>query len=536
MAEEEMIDVEGVLARPYLKHKAKSLESPVGGGDERKRGKNEKEWMEGKKQKPHPEESTREEGTDAGGRSSKVTGSSSSSKVSPSFTLDQVEDLIQHAEVCAMQDLREREAKQSSSSQAWTQEVRARVVGLFANSPEGVSFHQVAKILHELLVFLNDGSTCRPLSTAGKRSMFPLPVPEVMASQGGRRDMLVALVHGLNSLHGCGAATSTNSVSRQALKRLESAVQGCEFLDEKVIPTDFSAFLSHRGMDYQGDEVKVAKKITWKGVAGSLPSEVGTLDILEFCEGGVRHFIENMEDYLVPSEMQVLGKTPRAMVDDDEWPEVARGLIECGLCKVMAEKDLFHVGGMPLKNGLFAVSKEEFSGETELLGLIMNLKPLNSLTRALEGDTSTLPAITSLGTMYLDEDEILCTSSENIRCFFYLFRLPRFWYRYLSFGRPVPGELCPPGVLPGAGFLVARVLPMGYANSVGIAQHIHRRVVRRCLASIYPPVGGEQESRRDRVATVSSSVFRVYLDNFDFLQRLGREELHLQLSGIASRC
>lgn len=462
MAEEEMIDVKGVLTRPYLKHKAESLESPFGGGSEKKEEKNERGRMKEKRQKPHPKESTREKGPDGSERSSKVT-SSSSSIVSPSFTLDQVEDLIQHAEVCAMQDLRERDAKQSSSSQAWTQEVRARVVDLFADSPEGVSFHQVAKVLHGLLVFLNDGSTCRPLSTSGKRSMFPLPVPEDVTAQEGGYDMLVAMVHGLNSLHGCEAATSTNPVSRQALKRLKSVVQGCEFVDEKVIPTDFGTFFSHRGMDYQGDEVKVAKKITWKGVAGSLPTEVGSLDILDFCEGGVRHFIEHMEDYLVPSEMQVLGKTPRTMVEDSEWPEVARGLIERGLCEVMAEGDLYHVGGQPLKNGLFAVSKEEFSGETELLRLIMNLKPLNSLTRALDGDTSTLPAVTSLGTMYLDDDEVLCTSSEDIRCFFYLFRLPPFWYRYLGFGRPVPDELCPPGVLPG--MVVLHSLTRGRSSS-----------------------------------------------------------------------
>lgn len=114
-----------------------------------------------------------------------------------------------------------------------------------------------------------------------------------------------------------------------------------------------------------------------------------------------------------------------------------------GLCEVMNEDELYHVGGRPLKNGMFAVSKEEFAGEVELLRLIMNLKPFNMLSRSMEGDTSTLPAVTSLGAMYLDEDETLCTSSEDIRCFFYLFKLPRQWYRYLAFGRPVPHNLCP---------------------------------------------------------------------------------------------
>lgn len=460
----------------------------------------------------------------SGGEKSGVAESSiegSSSEVSPCFTSQQVDDLIQHAEGRAMQELRERDADRCPPSQWCVARVQSQVSKLFDDSPGGTSFGKVAQVLHGLLVELNDSSVCRPLST-GKRSIFPLPIPEDNGTLGEKYHILLALVHGLNSLHGCSVAPSTNCAARQALKRLESVVQGCEFLDELVAPVDFKSFFSHRGLDYQGEEVKVAKDLTWKGVAGSLPAEVGTLNILDFCEGGVRHSIENMEEFLVPEDMQTIGKTPRTMVSDTEWPEVARGLVKSGLCEVMAESDLYHVQGRPLKNGLFAVSKDEFSGETELLRLIMNLRPFNRLSRPLEGDTATLPSVTSLGTTFLDEDETLCTSSEDIRCFFYLFRLPRRWFRFLGFGKPVPAELCPPGVAVGSGFLVARVLPMGYANSVAIAQHVHRRAVRQCMGSLFPPVGGQQESRRDRVATNSSAFFRVYLDNFDFLERVSR--------------
>eukprot|EP00438_Fugacium_kawagutii_P012767 Skav214216 [mRNA] locus=scaffold489:495523:498308:- [translate_table: standard] len=146
------------------------------------------------------------------------------------------------------------------------------------------------------------------------------------------------------------------------------------------------------------------------------------------------------------------------MVSNDEWPQVAQGLIECGLCEVMDEKELFHVKGQPLKNGLFAVSKDEFA---------------------------------------------------------------------------VPDRLLPKGVAPGRGFLVARVLPMGYANSVAVAQYVHRRVVRQCMGSMHPPVGAEQESRRDKFATSSSSVFRVYLDNFDFLEKLESSEAEVRKGKVS---
>eukprot|EP00438_Fugacium_kawagutii_P016505 Skav226384 [mRNA] locus=scaffold1028:952:4557:- [translate_table: standard] len=476
-----------------------------------------------------------------GGSSKVSTGSkadggkdeSSSKEVSPGFTFAEVEDLIQQAEERAKEDLREAKGSNPGTSQSWAHQVREKVTHLLSSSPQGTSFGQVARVLNDLLEILHDDDLCRPMSTVGKRSIFPLPIPEEHGDLGDKFGILTALTRGLNSLHGCAASSTTNSAALCAQKRLTAVVRDCGFLEEPIQQVNFAEFFRHRGLDYQGDEVRVAKAITWRGVAGSLPDEVGTLDILQYCEGGVKHFIQNMEDYIVPEEMQVIGKTPRTMVSDDEWPQVAQGLIECGLCEVMDEKELFHVKGQPLKNGLFAVSKDEFVGDVELLRLIMNLKPLNQITRAMDGDTSTLPSVTSLGTLFLDEEEVLCTSSEDIRCFFYLFRLPRFWFRYLAFGKAVPDRLLPKGVAPGRGFLVARVLPMGYANSVAVAQHVHRRVVRQCMGSMHPPVGAEQESRRDKFATSSSSVFRVYLDNFDFLEKLEFSEAEVRKGKVS---
>ena len=86
----------------------------------------------------------------------------------------------------------------------------------------------------------------------------------------------------------------------------------------------------------------------------------------------------------------------------------------------------------------------------------------------------------------------------------------------------VPEELLPPGFEGQKGYLVARVLPVGFINSVAIAQHIHRNVVRNSLGGLRPPLGGEAEIRRDRMTTSSSSLYRVYLDNFDQLRRVDR--------------
>ena len=105
--------------------------------------------------------------------------------------------------------------------------------------------------------------------------------------------------------------------------------------------------------------------------------------------------------------------------------------------------------------------------------------------------------------------------------------------RYLGFGLALPRELVPSEFGDEVGILAAKVLPMGFINSVSIAQHVHRLVVRRCLATLQPPLGGESELRRDRVFSNCPNLFRVYLDNFDQLQRVDRS-LALAIQGTVS--
>ena len=66
--------------------------------------------------------------------------------------------------------------------------------------------------------------------------------------------------------------------------------------------------------------------------------------------------------------------------------------------------------------------------------------------------------------------------------------------------------------------LTSCVLPMGFINSVSIAQHVHRNIVswsQRATGGI----GGECEMRKDRVSSNAKAQYRVYLDNFDLVER-----------------
>ena len=76
---------------------------------------------------------------------------------------------------------------------------------------------------------------------------------------------------------------------------------------------------------------------------------------------------------------------------------------------------------------------------------------------------------------------------------------------------------------------------MGFLNSVSLAQHVHRNLVawtgeQFSLAGVNTP---EQELRKDRGFTVSDPAWRVYLDNFDLLERLEATELVSQQGAVA---
>lgn len=138
------------------------------------------------------------------------------------------------------------------------------------------------------------------------------------------------------------------------------------------------------------------------------------------------------------------------------------------------------------------------------------------------GAVDTLPTVAGLNAFYLEEGEVAMMASEDIKCFYYLFKIPSSWQRYMGFSREVPSCLCPPEFQGEPCHLVARVLPMGFLNSVGLAQHIHRNVVGWALKKAGSAGGGERELRRDRPPTVSRDLFRVYLDNWDQIRKVDR--------------
>ena len=93
----------------------------------------------------------------------------------------------------------------------------------------------------------------------------------------------------------------------------------------------------------------------------------------------------------------------------------------------------------------------------------------------------------------------------------------------MAFNKEVSAHLVPEEYRGQTCVLAAKVLPMGFANSVSIAQHIHRNVVRWAKSNMSTTIGGEGEIRKDKAFPASSDRYRVYLDNFDQLEVMDKE-------------
>ena len=362
-----------------------------------------------------------------------------------------------------------------------------------------------------------------------KDDIFPLPVSQAAPLS------LRCTVSALNDLSGYSpdVAEPDLTASKCVQNNLSRLIERFEIWDVPCPEVSFKRLFETRTLDYSGEEIKVAQRLNWVAVSQSLPDGVGRLRLEDFCRLGTLHYVQNFTDHLLPEDAIKVPRPPSVMVEPGEWDKVCKGLVEKNICEVWPVELLYHFKGVPLLNGLFAVGKGEFLGETETQRLIMNLTPVNSLCRSLKGDVCTLPGLAGFSGFLLEQDQVALLSSEDIKCFFYLFTIPVSWRPFMGFNRDVPEHLVPDCYKGRRCVLVSRVLPMGFLNSVSIAQHVHRNIVRWSATAVEPPVGGEGELRKDKGMSSAPSLFRVYLDNFDQIEKVDKATADL-VAGTAS--
>ena len=296
---------------------------------------------------------------------------------------------------------------------------------------------------------------------------------------------LRVLVFALNSLNGEGFDDDGTRVSPYQRQVLEGLLLPCQRIcdwSERGRRTSWSDFFRIKGVDYKGDEILSAQWLRWENVAPALPLEVGGVALEDVVEKGSRHYVLNFAEYLLDPEDQVSVKPPRVMVDPACWDVFCEKMMERGVFSRVHVDEVYKVQGKPLLNGLFGVSKHEFEGQWEVMRVIMNLVPLNSVCRGLDSDIATLPSWAGMSPLELLSDEDLVVSSEDVRCFFYIFKIPVAWHRFMAFNRPLPERLR--GDKPGDWFPCSAVLPMGFKNSVALAQHVHRVIAKQALGTL----------------------------------------------------
>ena len=393
----------------------------------------------------------------------------------------------------------------------------------------GLTVDRLGPVVEKVLL---EGFACVPLrsESMGSRNpmcVFPLPTSRSVLTQccPDLSDLalcwLSSTILGLNSYWGgdlfCDAGAS--EIQSSYIRNLAGDVLRLCSIKAKVEHFDWCKFFSNRGVDYQGDEVKVAKSFVWRNISPALPAEVGRVRLEDVCTLGCRHYVQNFDLYLRSQEEWPVIKRPRVMVPDDSWGEVCEGLVKQGVCTFVHRDDVFDCGDGPLLNGLFGVTKDEWSEGFEVYRLIMNLIPLNSLCKGLAGDINTLPSWAGMNPFFMQPEESLLVSSEDVRCFFYILSVPQCWWKYLCFNKRVPDEVLPPELRGEEVYLGSKVLPMGFLNSVSLAQHVHRNLALQVEDS-WEGSSPEAELRKDRPFPTCNPLWRVYLDNFDLLEKV----------------
>ena len=370
----------------------------------------------------------------------------------------------------------------------------------------------------------------QPMAGVKASGLFPLPtsreyLQEFFEGQDqGLTSWLISLCISLNCLWGDGSYfcdARPEGFKRVLVKDLANEVQRLSGIKSSDgIEFDWTSFFKSRTVDYQGEEVKIARSFSWANIAPALPKEIGKVPLSDICDLGTKFYVDNIDLYLKPvAEWKPL-TYPRVMVADEDWGAVCSGLVSAGVCTYLLEEEVFSTDSGLLLNGLFGVTKDEFVGGVEVFRLIMNLVPSNGIAQPLSGDIATLPGWAQMSSFFLQPSENLLISSEDVRCFFYVMSVPSAWQKFLAFNKEVPDSVLPESLKGKRVFLASRVLPMGFLNSVSLAQHVHRNLVKAASLDSQSQLSPEVELRKDRAFPVGAPNWRVYLDNFDLLEKV----------------
>ena len=331
------------------------------------------------------------------------------------------------------------------------------------------------------------------------------------------------------------ALGTLNEVQKACLSALGQDI-GLLFKDVSgALPVvDWDSTMKATAVSYTGEEVYPAELLSLERLAPALPSAAqgGAINVLEVVDPSLRHLLEDPRRLLRNREErgEMPDHPPRVWASHADWIEIGKLLIERNLAGFVPRADVACVDGIVPLCGAFGVGKDGNPRGVGNQRLVINMPFTNRLLKDLEGDMAQLPQTNTWHIIMLDSSEVLLISSEDLKCAFYLFRLPEAWMPFLCFTPVVRrGDLGVDGPSADEGHLALKVVPMGATFATGVIQHVHRRLGRQA------GLEARRELRRDRPALQSPQVrhgchevahedqpmqhlWEAYLDNMDLFE------------------
>eukprot|EP00971_Amphidinium_carterae_P345207 6486036-Amphidinium_carterae.1 len=96
--------------------------------------------------------------------------------------------------------------------------------------------------------------------------------------------------------------------------------------------------------------------------------------------------------------------------------------------------------------------------------------PSNGLQTLLTDQMDELPYVGQWHAFEVGDEMTVSWSSEDIRCAFYVFKLPRCWRRWMVLRDPIEVD-------GHKQHIALAVIPMGWISAVIICQHIHKNIL-----------------------------------------------------------
>ena len=403
---------------------------------------------------------------------------------------------------------------------------------------EGVSDPALAResrILAELLAPSGASSSDSGIRSRRRWKLFPLPVDfegclEDIGSKKsldrGARVWTNFACLGLNALAGEKGPFPRERVSKQVVRvlgsigdRVERFLEGCKSqpLDPKTLWED----LVSKRLGYDGDEIAQPEPLSYCQILKSVPppGHGGSVPLAPLLVGGTRWQLEHPESCVLPPCARTPGPNTAAVhIVPGQEREVWGLLEERGVIEWMDKEEVFRDENGPFLSGIFGVPKSGRFDEQgrQILRVVMNLKPINRVLRTLHGDIEDLPSAPVWCQLVLCPQEEVAISQGDMASV-YLFLLPPSWRKFFGFNSSFPswsvGGIGNKEVVP-----VCRVLPMGWASSVGLMQMLSRQLLK--MSSLH----SEVELRRkaltppcfveEALRLGGEQWYQVYLDNF----------------------